>query len=316
MQVKLEYDRLLMQVLLALTFSLTYVVSMVPSIPNLAIPARLITIPVSHYCEKTRWALTRAQIPFVEERHMPPFHRFATRQIGKRSSSDPMPETERNMSPLNQFVIRQVGGQTVPILITETAILKSSDEILNYIDAISPDELKLYPIDRDLQKQVNKLVEIFDHVLAPAVRLWAYAYLMDRDRLLQPLWCQGVPWFERLLFPVVFPWMRATAFQMYQINDSSIVAAHESIRQIFEMVSNLLADGRLYLVGDRFSAADLAFVTLAAAVVLPPEYGVKLPELSLLPDRMAISIQQFQETLAGKFVFRLYQEHDHKIKQK
>jgi glutathione S-transferase len=289
---------------------------MVPPIPNLAIPARLITIPVSHYCEKTRWALTRAQIPFVEERHMPPFHRFATRQIGKRSSSDPMPETERNMSLLNQFVIRQVGGQTVPVLITETAILKSSDEILNYIDAISSDELKLYPIDRDLRKQVNELVEIFDNVLAPAVRLWAYAYLMDRDRLLQPLWCQGVPWFERLLFPVVFPWMRATAFQMYQINDISIVAAHESIRQIFEMVSNLLADGRSYLVGERFSAADLAFVTLAAAVVLPPEYGVKLPELSLLPDRMASSIQQFQETLAGKFVFRSYQEYGHKIKKK
>lgn len=228
------------------------------------------------------------------------------------------------MALLNQVVIRQVGGQTVPVLITETAILKSSDEILNYIDAISSDELKLYPIDRDLRKQVNELVEIFDDVLAPAVRLWAYAYLMDRDRLLQPLWCQGVPWFERLLFPVVFPWMRATAFQMYQINDPSIVAAQESIRQIFEMVSNLLADGRSYLVGDsrferlrqRFSAADLAFVTLAAAVVLPPEYGVKLPELSLLPDRMASSIQQFQETLAGKFVFRSYQEHGHKIKKK
>jgi glutathione S-transferase len=305
-----------MQLKLALTFSLKYVVSMAPPIPNLAIPARLITIPVSHYCEKTRWALIRAQIPFVEERHMPPFHRFATRQIGKRSSSDPMPETERNMSLLNQFVIRQVGGQTVPVLITETDILRSSDEILNYIDAISPDELKLYPIDRDLRKQVNELVEIFDNVLAPAVRLWAYAYLMKRDRLLQPLWCQGVPWFERLLFPVVFPWMRATAFQMYQINDPSIVAAHESIRQIFEMVSNLLGDGRLYLVGERFSAADLAFVTLAAAVVLPPEYGIKLPELSLLPDRMASSIQQFQETLAGEFVFRLYQEHGHKIKKK
>jgi glutathione S-transferase len=277
-------------------------------LPNLAIPARLITIPVSHYCEKTRWALTRSQVLFVEERHMPPFHRFATRQIGKRSNSDPIPETERNMSSLNQFITRQVGGQTVPVLITETDVFRSSDEILNYLDTISPDELKLYPIDLDLRKQVDELVEIFDTVLAPAVRLWAYSYIMGRSHLLQPLWCQGVPWFERWLFPVVFPWMRATAFQMYRINDVSIVAAHESIGQIFEMVGNLLADGRAYLVGDRFSAADLAFATLAAAVVIPPGYGVKLPELDRLPDRMANGIQQFQETLAGKFVFRLYQE--------
>jgi glutathione S-transferase len=284
-------------------------------IPNLAIPARLITIPVSHYCEKTRWALIRAQIPFMEERHMPPFHRFATRQIGKRSGSDPIPETERNMSPLNQFVIRQVGGQTVPVLITETNTLRSSDEILNYIDAISPDELKLYPLDPDRCKQVDELVDLFDTVLAPAVRLWAYSYIMTEAHLLQPLWCQGVPWFERWLFPVVFPWMRATAFQMYRINDASIVAAHVSIGQIFEMVNNLLADGRLYLVGDRFSAADLTFATLAAAVVIPSGYGVKLPELSQLPDRMINGIQQFQETLAGKFVFRLYQEHECEIER-
>jgi glutathione S-transferase len=296
---------------------------MVHPIPSLSMPVRLITIPVSHYCEKTRWALTRAQIPFVEERHMPPFHRFATRQIGKRSDSDPMPETERNMSLLNQFVIRQVGGQTVPVLITETAILRSSDEILNYVDAISSDKLKLYPIDPDERKQVDELVNLFDTVLAPAVRLWAYSYIMGQAHLLQPLWCEGVPWFERWLFPVVFPWMRATAFQMYRINDASIVAAHESIREIFEMVGNLLTDGRSYLLGDsrferlrqRFSAADLAFATLAAAVIIPPGYGVKLPEVSQLPDRMANGIQHFQETLAGKFVFRLYQEYECEIER-
>jgi glutathione S-transferase len=136
---------------------------------------------------------------------------------------------------------------------------------------------------------------------------------------------------------LVFPWMRATVFQMYRINDASILAAHKSIEQIFEMVENRLTDGRSYLVSDsrsvrvgeafasakvsacaerlrqRFSAADLAFATLAAAVVIPPGYGVKLPEVSQLPDRMANVIQQFQKTLAGKFVFRLYQEYEHKI---
>jgi glutathione S-transferase len=287
---------------------------MVNQISNLATPARLITIPVSHYCEKTRWALTRAQIPFVEERHMPPFHRLATRQLGNRSSLEPLPETERNMSRLNQLVIRSVGGQTVPVLITEVAMLRSSDEILNYVDAISPDELKIYPLDPDERKQVDQLVELFDTVLAPAVRLWAYGYIMLEYQLLQPLWCQGVPWFERWLFPVVFHWMRATAFQMYRINEDSIAAAQASIQQIFELVDNLLADGRSYLVGDRFSAADLAFATLAAAVVIAPGYGVKLPAVSQLPDRMATSVQQFQQTLAGKFVLRLYQEYEHEIR--
>jgi glutathione S-transferase len=31
-------------------------------------PARLVTIPISHYCEKARWALGRARIAYREER--------------------------------------------------------------------------------------------------------------------------------------------------------------------------------------------------------------------------------------------------------
>jgi glutathione S-transferase len=273
-------------------------------------PARLITIPVSHYCEKTRWALTRLQIFFVEERHMPPFHRFATRRIVKRPSLNDFPEAERNLSSINRFIVQQVGGQSVPVLITTAETLKNSDEILRYVDSIASDELKLYPINPEHRHQVETLVQSFDSVLGPAVRLWTYFHIMDQPNVLQPLWCQGVPWFERLLFPVIFPWMRSNVLQMYAISEASAIAAHQSICNTFEQVETLLADGRDYLVGDRFSAADLTFATLAAAVVAPAGYGVKLPELSQLPASMATSIQQFRETVAGKFVFRLYQARD------
>jgi glutathione S-transferase len=279
------------------------------------VPARLITIPVSHYCEKIRWALTRLQVPFVEERHMPPFHRFATRRIGKRASEDNMPETERNMSPMNRFIVQQVGGQTVPVLITETSTLKNSDEILKYVDAIASEELKLYPTNPEHRQQVEELVDSFDSTLAPAVRLWSYSFILDQAHLVQPLWCQGVPWFERLLFPVLFPWLRSNALQIYTINEASIIAAYETICKIFETVESLLSDGQSYLVGNRFSAADLTFATLAAAVVAPEGYGVKLPELSRLPAQMAANIQLFQVTGAGKFVLRLYQEHGRAIEQ-
>jgi glutathione S-transferase len=272
------------------------------------VPARLITIPVSHYCEKIRWALTRLQIPFVEEPHMPPFHRFVTRRIGKRASEDNMPETERNMSPFNRFIVQRVGGQTVPVLITETSILKSSDEILKYADMIASEELKLYPTNPIHRQQVEELVDSFDSILAPAVRLWSYSFIMDQANLVKPLWCQGVPWFERLLFPVLFPWLRSNVLQMYTINEASVIAAHQTICGIFETVERLLSDGRKYLVGSQFSAADLTFATLAAAVVVPEGYGVKLPELRRLPAQVAASIQLFQATSAGKFVLRLYRE--------
>lgn len=30
-------------------------------------PSRLLTIPISHYCEKARWALEHAGIPYRED---------------------------------------------------------------------------------------------------------------------------------------------------------------------------------------------------------------------------------------------------------
>jgi glutathione S-transferase len=74
-----------------------------------------------------------------------------------------------------------------------------------------------------------------------------------------------------------------------------------------------MPDGRAYIVGDQFSAADLTFATLAAAVVVvvvfPTGYGVIMPELSELPAPMTANIQAFRKTLAGQFVLNLYEEH-------
>lgn len=41
-------------------------------------PLRLITLPISHYCEKVRWALDRQGIAYREEAHAPIFHGLYT----------------------------------------------------------------------------------------------------------------------------------------------------------------------------------------------------------------------------------------------
>ncbi len=269
-------------------------------------PNRLITIPVSHYCEKTRWALQRLQIPFVEEPHMPPFHRFATRGLADPTAPIAYPKT---LSALNQFVLKTVGGQTVPVLVTEQGIFRSSDEILNYADSIAPDALKLYPTDPTQRQQVQELVNEFDTVLAPAVRLWVYTYIMNRPDLVKPLWCHGVPAFQARLFSIVFPWMRTNVAQLYGITDTSKDESYQTICESFDRVNGLLSDGRAYLVGDRFSAADLSFATLSAGVLAVPQYSVPFSDLNQLPPTMASQIQQFQQTVAGEWVLKLYQDH-------
>jgi glutathione S-transferase len=125
---------------------------------------------------------------------------------------------------------------------------------------------------------------------------------------MQQVWCEGVPEWEKLLFPILFPLTRRLVYSSYNVHRESAIAAYHQIQKIFEAVSHRLSDGRKYLVGDCFSAADLAFASLSAPGLLPPEYGGLFPELNQLPDEMVEQIQTLRETVAGKYALRLYQE--------
>jgi glutathione S-transferase len=270
-------------------------------------PALLITIPVSHYCEKVRWALRRAEVSFVEERHMPPFHRFAT-QKALKSRSAAAAEIPADLSWINRVIFERVGGQSVPLLVTDTEVFRDSGAIVAYANSLMPPERSLYPTDPGLSQQVDEWIALFDDVLAPAVRRWAYSYLMAKPAVIQSLWCEGVPSIERRLFPVMFGMMRSNVQQLYGLNETSGAESYGELCKVFDRVDQALADGRSYLVGDRFSAADLGFATLAAAIVSPKGYGVSLPNSETLPEQMAKEGDALRTRSAGQFVLRLYRE--------
>ncbi|MDM9380041.1 glutathione S-transferase N-terminal domain-containing protein [Chlorogloeopsis sp. ULAP01] len=193
---------------------------------------RLITISVSHYCEKARWVLDKLKFPYVEERHTPPFHLLAT---------------------------GRVGGKTTPVLVTKSDVFTDSTTILKYLNSIAHANTKLYPTDSILCKQVEELEDLFDEQLGPATRRWGYFHVMNNYKFMQKRWCEGVPFYERILFPLVYPITSSIARQKMNITPEATVQAYETISRIFAKVNELLADGRTFLVGNNFSAADLTF---------------------------------------------------------
>jgi glutathione S-transferase len=102
--------------------------------------------------------------------------------------------------------------------------------------------------------------------------------------------------------------MRSVVRRGFNITPESAAQAYKQIKSIFEKVSELLADGRTYLVGDRFSAADLTFAALAALAVRPREHPIRRGNLQELPSKMVSEINEFRETAAGAFALRLYRD--------
>ncbi|XGV94723.1 MAG: glutathione S-transferase family protein [Leptolyngbya sp. BL-A-14] len=244
-------------------------------------PTRLITFRISHYCEKVRWALDRIGFSYVEECHLPPLHRLKTTSLG---------------------------GSSVPVLVTEAQIFIDSVDILRYLDTVAPPHLKLYPDSPVLRQEVDELEARFNRKLGVLTRQWGYFYALQNQSVMQQVWCEGVPEWEKLLFPLLFPLTRRLVHSSYNVSRESAIAAYHQTQQMFEAVSDRLSDGRRYLVGDCFSAADLTFASLSAPGVVPPEYGGLFPALNQLPNEMIEQIQILRATVAGKYALRLYQE--------
>jgi glutathione S-transferase len=245
---------------------------------------RLITIPVSHYVEKVRWALDYLKIPFQELPQMPPFHRGATKKYG---------------------------GLTVPVLVNDTIVKTDSTDILRYLDTLYPG--KLYSVDPELQALSTELETLFNLKLGVSTRRWGYSHILNRE-LLYPRWTFGVPFWQKLLFPIIFPKVESIVRANFDITTTSAAESYQEIMRVFDRVTEILADGRKYLLGDRFSAIDITFAALAAPVLQPPEQHIPPSPLALLPAQMQTDICACQATPAGQFGLRLYRENRVQLK--
>jgi glutathione S-transferase len=76
-----------------------------------------------------------------------------------------------------------------------------------------------------------------------------------------------------------------------------------------QSVDARLADGRRYLVGDRFSLSDMAFANALAPLVLPPGYGGPLPSFAEMPPEVQSVVTEMQGHPAGQFALRIYRDH-------
>jgi glutathione S-transferase len=235
---------------------------------------RLVTIPFSHFCEKARWALDRAQVEYVEEGHLPLFAWGPALRAGRR--------------------------RTVPCLITDDGPVADSTDILHWVDHHGEAD----PLFGD--PDVAELEERFDRVLGPHSRRVAYGHVLPRLRDLVAD-VRGIPRVEAVLTRTLARPIGAIMKRGLKVSPEGVARSRTAVEAIFGEVTEMLADGRRYLVGGRFSAADLTFAALATPVIGPPELADHLP-LDLAPDAMLEEMARWRSTPAGAFALRLYAE--------
>jgi glutathione S-transferase len=246
-------------------------------------PLRLITIPISHYCEKARWALERAGVDYREERHIQGVHMFMAKRAG--------------------------GGITAPVLVTPERSIGESEDILHWVDERTPAEHRLFPPPGPQRDEVLAISRRLDAELGPKGRRHIYIHLLPQRELLLAFNNEGVPRWEDRLLRHGFAMLAPVVKRRLAITPGIEVSDERDIWRELDWVAELLSHGRPYLSGERFGAADLTFAALSAAVVSPPDYGIPLPTPEQMPGPTRDFIERARAHPAGAFALSLIERH-------
>ena len=243
--------------------------------------SRLITIPMSHYCEKGRWALDAADLAYAEDGWVPGLHLAAI--LPRRA-------------------------QTTPVLVTGGATLRGSDVILDH--GIAHGAGALMPADTREREDVARWLRIADTRLAPASRRWYYSWALADGSLLAAMARVGVPGWQRAAVAGALPAIAALVRRRFSVDARTRRESAERAAEVFAEADRARPAGSPYLVGDRFTAADLAFAALAAPMVLPDAYG---PPGALtirdVPSAMRAEVERLREEPCARAVLTVYARH-------
>jgi len=245
--------------------------------------AVMITFPPSLDCELGRFLLAHYRVPYEERRHTIILSFFATLWHG---------------STLRFPLL--YGGSFRPI-----------DTVRKFIDTFDP----LCPLDRNLllagrdRETVEADWSAFNGTLGTATTAFAYYnFLPHRSIMIRPL-SDGTPAFDvlavRCAYPLFAGFLRLTLGLSASVAERSL----GQIRATVQAVDARLADGRRYLVGDRFSLSDMAFAVALGPLVLPDGYGGPLPDFAEMPPVVRSAVSEMQSHPAGQFAMRIYRDH-------
>lgn len=244
-------------------------------------------IEVSHYSEKARWALEYKGIDHVRRTPLPGTHIPIALAL------------TRGAQPT--FPVMQIGGRTIG----------DSTAIIAALEARHP-EPPLYPVDAEERARALELEEYFDEQLGPYTRFLTFHELLKEPEIFAEIASEAVPGPLGQVKPLVGAYARVFTSVRWgaRDEDAAAVARAKVVAALDRLDAELERGDGEFLVGDRFSVADLTAAALFYPLVLPPEGPVS----SDAPRPPALD--RFRESLSERRGYRwvedTFRKHRHR----
>ena len=228
----------------------------------------LYQFPISHFCEKVRWALDFKGLEYRTRNLLPGEHSKVVKALAEKSE--------------------------LPVLQHNKEVIQGSSQIITYLDQAFPDKL-LTPIDPAKKQQALDWEDYADQNIGPHTRLYFYHHLLDATQLIMPLLVHGQPWHKQWMFRAIFPEVRKKMRVLMRINEKSACTSLEHIKAAIDRLAAQYVN-KPFLTGGQFTRADIAAAALLAPFRSPSKYGLAWPKI--FPAELQQSVELFKDQLA------------------
>lgn len=234
----------------------------------------------SHVNEKARWALDHKRVA----------HR--------RTSLLPGPHIP---------VMRKLTGQTsTPVLRIGDDYVIGSTNIIERLDRDYADN-PLYPAEAGPRQAVTDFQRDMDATLAPAIRDCIFAIARKHPGFTADLMGGHQSWLKRKAYAAAMPMILKRLSAMLKLDEPNHLSARESlIDGAMERIAGQVGP-QGYLVGEAFSAADLAAAALLSPIARPAECQSRTVDEQ--PDEIAAWMARRQDHPAAQWAREMFRRH-------
>jgi glutathione S-transferase len=213
-------------------------------------PPVLTQLKVSNYNEKARWALDFKGIPHA------------------RNSLEPGRHSRQAQ--------RLAGVDTLPILELDGEAIGDSTAIIEALEELQPGP-PLYPQDAAEREHALQLEDHFDEELGPYSRILAIGHTSGEASLFLGAFFPDMGGARRAAARLAFPLIRRQLKSGFELTQENIDLSFEKLGQAGDLLRREKGS-RDYLVGERFTVADLTLAALLSPLVAPPEFPYPQPQ--------------------------------------
>ena len=237
---------------------------------------------ISHYCEKARWALDYLGIEYELRYVAPGEHMQIAKDLGAPRTS-------------------------VPYVSVDGQVVQGSAAIIDWADtATTSKDRRLTPGDD--REECALIEKRFDDIAGVHVRRFYYSEaIVEFPNTVRPMFTRNLPLSKKLFISMGWGKIRKLMMARMDLGTEQGQESRDITEGELDWVDELLSDGRQYLVGDRFSRADIAAASLLAPLALPSEHPTynKMKQ----PPRMAADVSNWEQRPSLQWVRDIYTKH-------